>query len=230
MSARLPAVAVQPVRVWDLPTRVFHWLLATLVVCSVISAKIGGNAMTWHFLSGYAIFALLLFRLVWGFLGGRWSRFASFAYAPSATWRYLRGAARAIERVGHNPLGALSVYALLALLVAQVGTGLFADDEIASTGPLARYVSDATSHRLTGWHKAWGQWLIIALAVLHVAAIVYYLLKRRENLIAPMWRGDKLLPAGTPASADGSARRAAALVLAAACAGLVAWIVVGLGG
>jgi cytochrome b len=225
MNGRLPATDLQRVRVWDLPTRVFHWLLATLVVASIVSAKIGGNAMAWHFRSGYAIFALLLFRIVWGLVGGRWSRFWSFAHPPSAIWRHLRGAGRASERIGHNPLGALSVFGLLALLIAQVGSGLFADDEIADAGPLVRFVSEATSHRLTAWHKAWGEWLIIALAVLHVAAIAYYLSRKHENLVGPMWRGDKLLPPGTPGSADHAASRIAALLLAAACAGLVAWVV-----
>lgn len=215
----------RPVRVWDLPTRAFHWLLAGLVVASIVSAKIGGNAMTWHFRFGYAIFALLLFRIVWGLVGGRWSRFANFIYAPATTWRYVRGDGRPAEQIGHNPAGALSVFALLSLLVAQVATGLFADDEIANTGPLVRFVADATSHRLTGWHKGWGQWLIITLAVLHVLAIAYYALRKKDDLIGPMWRGDKLLPPGTPASADHGAARIAALVLVALCGGLVAWVV-----
>jgi cytochrome b len=222
-------VATQAVRVWDLPTRIFHWSLALLVVASIVSARIGGNAMAWHFRSGYAIFALLLFRLVWGFVGGRWSRFASFVHAPSAIRRHLRGLGRDDEHVGHNPLGALAVFALLGLLVAQVATGLFADDEIASAGPLAGFVSDLTSHRLTGWHKAYGQWLIIALALLHVAAIGYYLVRKHEDLLRPMWHGDKRLPPGVPASADTPASRIAAVAVLAACAALVAWIA-GLGG
>jgi cytochrome b len=220
-----PPASVRPVRVWDLPTRTFHWLLAALVVGSVVSAKIGGNAMTWHFRFGYAIFALLLFRLVWGLAGGHWSRFANFLYAPATTWRYLRGDGHPLHRIGHNPLGALSVFALLVLLIAQVATGLFADDEIANTGPLYRFVSEATSHALTGWHKAWGQWLIITLALLHVAAIAYYYVKKHDDLVGPMWRGDKLLPPGTPASADHGAARIAALLVAALCAALVAWVV-----
>jgi cytochrome b len=222
MDARLRAV-----RVWDLPTRLFHWVLAATVVGSVVSAKIGGGAMVWHFRFGYLVFTLLAFRIVWGLVGGHWSRFARFVYAPSTVLRYLRGQAQPGEHldVGHNPLGAFSVFALLALLAAQVGTGLFADDEIASTGPLIKFVSSATSGLLTSWHKGWGQRIILALVVLHVAAILFYLLRKRINLVTPMLRGDKPLPADVPASADGAAQRLLALVLVALCgAGVVALV------
>jgi len=213
--------------VWDLPTRVFHWVLAVCVICSVVSAKIGGNAMVWHFRLGYVVFALLAFRIVWGLVGGRWSRFASFVYAPSTVLRYLRGGTSPHENldVGHNPLGAFSVFALLALLAAQVGTGLFADDDISNTGPLIKFVSGATSSLLTKWHKNYGQWLIIALVVLHVAAIVFYLVRKQQNLVGPMLTGDKHVPARVPASVDHLGSRALALALVAACGALVAWLV-----
>ena len=218
---------LQAVRVWDLPTRTFHWLLAACVLGSVVSAKIGGNAMVWHFRLGYVVFTLLAFRILWGLVGGRWSRFASFIYAPATVVRYLRGQAGPDEHldVGHNPLGAFSVFALLALLAAQVGTGLFADDDISNTGPLIKFVSGATSSLLTKWHKNFGQWLIIALVLLHVGAIVFYLVRKQQNLVRPMLTGDKLLPARVPASADHFASRALAFALVAACAALVAWLV-----
>lgn len=216
-----------PTRVWDLPTRLFHWVLALCVVSSIVSAKIGGNAMVWHFRLGYAVFALLAFRLVWGLVGGHWSRFARFIYSPWAVLRYLRGQSRAEEHhdVGHSPLGAFSVFGLLAVLAIQVATGLFADDEIANTGPLIRFVSGETSLALTAWHKSWGQWLIIGLTVLHVLAIVFYLLAHKRNLVRPMVLGDKPLPAGTPASADHWTARSLALVVMALCAAGVAWVV-----
>ena len=218
------------VRVWDLPTRLFHWALALLVVGSIASAWIGGNAMAWHLRSGYAVFTLLMFRILWGFVGGRWSRFASFVYGPATTLRYLRGGSRADEHhdVGHTPVGALSVFGLLAILTAQVATGLFADDEIATTGPLNKFVSDATSSLATRWHKNFGQWLIIALVLLHIAAILFYLLKKRRNLVRPMLTGDKLLPTHVPAAIDTPRSRLLALALLGACAGAVAWLV-GLG-
>jgi cytochrome b len=219
--------ALQPIRVWDLPTRLFHWTLAVCVVGSVISAKVGGNALVWHFRLGYVVFALILFRLLWGVVGGRWSRFANFIYAPATTLRYLRGQSRPGEHldVGHNPLGAFSVFGLLAVLAAQVGTGLFADDEIASTGPLIKFVSGATSELLTHWHKRYGQWLVIGLVLLHVAAIVFYRVRKKQNLVLPMFTGDKPLAAGVPASTDSAASRALAALLLAACAAGVAWLV-----
>ncbi len=223
----MPDHSLQSVRVWDLPTRLFHWVLALTIAGSVLSAKIGGNAMVWHFRFGYVVFALLAFRLLWGLVGGRWSRFGSFIYAPGTEWRYLRGEKPPGEHldVGHNPLGSLSVFSLLAVLAVQVGTGLVSDDEIANLGPLNRFVSSDTGLAATGWHKQWGEWLILGLVALHVAAIAFYLLRRKTNLVRPMVLGDKSLPAGTPASADGWPQRLLALVLLALCSGLVTWVV-----
>jgi cytochrome b len=215
------------VRVWDLPTRAFHWVLALTLVGSVLSAKIGGNAMVWHFRFGYVVFTLIAFRVLWGLVGGRWSRFSSFIYAPRTVLRYLRGQARADEHldVGHNPLGSFSVFALLGLLALQVATGLLADDEIANVGPLNRFVSSATASQATHWHKDYGQWILLALVLLHVAAIVYYLVRKQQNLVRPMLVGDKPLPPGTPGATDSAATRLLALLLAALCSGAVAWVV-----
>jgi len=214
------------VRVWDLPTRLFHWLLVICIVGSVVSAKIGGNAMEWHLRFGLMVLILLAFRLLWGFVGGRWSRFASFVYAPGTLLRHLRGQGRRDEwlEVGHSPTGALSVFALLALLGLQVASGLVADDEISTTGPLIKFVSGATSSLATAWHKSWGQWLIYTLVALHIAAILFYLLVRRNNLVGAMLRGDKVLSDGAPASRDTALTRLLALVLLLACAGVAGWI------
>jgi cytochrome b len=215
------------VRVWDLPTRLFHWLLALCVICSVVSAKIGGNAMVWHFRFGYVTFTLLAFRLLWGVMGGRWSRFSSFVYAPATLRRYLKGESRSGEHheVGHSPLGALSVFALLAILSAQVGSGLFADDEISNTGPLIKFVSGATSSRLTSWHKTFGQWTILTLVALHLAAIVMYRVRQGRDLVRPMIVGDKDLPPDVPASTDTLVTRGLAALLVALCAMGVGWLV-----
>lgn len=215
------------VRVWDLPTRTFHWVLAGCVFGSIATAWTGGNAMVWHFRLGYVVFTLLAFRLVWGLVGGHWSRFASFVYAPAATVRYVTGRSRPDEHhdVGHSPVGAFSVFLVLALLAAQVATGLFADDEISNTGPLQPLVSGATSLALTKWHKGYGQWLIVAVIVLHVAAIVFYLTARRRNLVLPMLTGDKQLVASAPPSVDNLRTRSIAALLLVGCAGLVGWVV-----
>ncbi len=218
--------AFRRIRVWDLPTRLFHWLLAACVIGSIVSAKVGGNAMVWHFRLGYAILALLAFRLVWGLVGGHWSRFTRFACSPVTLVRYLRGRTSAADHldVGHSPTGALSVLAMLALLAVQVASGLVADDEIANAGPLVRFVSGATSRLATAWHKGWGQWLILGLVALHLAAIAFHAAKRRD-LVGPMLTGDKRLPEGVPASADGAGARLLALALMAVCAAGVAWLV-----
>ena len=165
--------------------------------------------------------------MLWGFVGGRWSRFASFVYAPSTTLRYLRGQSRDDEHhhVGHNPLGAFSVFGFLGLLLLQVATGLVADDEISNTGPLVKLVSGATSSLATNWHKNFGQWLIITLIVLHLAAITFYWLRHRRNLVAPMLHGDKPLAARVPASDDDVRSRIVAAVLLAVCAAGVTWLI-----
>lgn len=216
----------QRVRIWDLPTRLFHWILAVAVVAMVVLANIGGDAMNWHFRVGYLIFALLLFRLAWGLVGGHWSRFASFWPAPRRLLRYLRGQADPAEHAGHNPLGALSVLAMLVALGLQVASGLFADDEIAYAGPLTARVSGATVDLASRYHTSLGKLLVVGLVALHVLAIVVYLL-RRHNLVAPMIWGDKRMAPGVTGSRDTPGRRLLALALfalaAAAVYGLVQW-------
>ncbi len=117
-----------PVRVWDLPTRLFHWALAISIVLGIVFVKIGGNAIQWHAYCGYAALALILFRLIWGFVGSWHARFANFIPSPSRLITFLRG--ETDGGLGHNPLGALSVIALLAVVLIQALTGLFADDDI----------------------------------------------------------------------------------------------------
>jgi len=213
------------VRVWDLPTRLFHWLLVFSVIGLVITGHVGGNAMNWHARIGYAVFALLLFRIVWGFIGGHWSQFRSFVYGLGSLRAYLGGRAHPDHLVGHSPLGAGSVFAMLLVLLAQVATGLVGDDEIAFTGPLNRFVSTAAGLRATWYHKKVGQWLLVGLVVLHVAAVAWYLRRKRQNLVRPMIVGDKELAAPARASRDDLASRGVALAVLAACATLVAWVV-----
>jgi cytochrome b len=211
------------VRVWDLPTRIFHWALVAGVLGLAISGTIGGNAMIWHFRFGYAVLTLLLFRIVWGLVGGRWSRFGAFIYSPQSVYNYLKGRGKAEHAVGHSPIGAGSVFAMLGFLLAQVGTGLLSDDEIAFAGPLTRFVSNATVSLSTNYHKNIGKWILLALVLLHILAIVFYLW-RKHNLLGAMLHGDKELVTDVPASRDDAASRTAALVVLAACAGGVYWI------
>ena len=214
------------IRVWDLPTRVFHWALVFCVVGLVITGNIGGNAMVWHFRMGYTVGALVLFRLLWGFWGGYWSRFSHFPVGLQTLIAYLRGRAAPIVEVGHNPLGSLSVFAMLAVLAAQVSTGLMSDDEIAFQGPLTRFVSETTVSAATHYHTEVGKLLLIALVCLHVGAVIYHQRVKRHPLVQAMIRGDKPVdPALQPlAAADGVAQRLLALALFGICAGFMAWV------
>lgn len=213
------------VRVWDLPTRVFHWALVACIVGSVTTAQIGGEAMAWHFRCGYTVLTLLLFRIVWGVLGGRWSRFASFVYSPATVYRYLKGEGPPVHSIGHNPLGAVSVFALLGFLLLQVATGLISDDEIASAGPLVKFVSGAVVSTATFYHKDIGKLILIALIALHISAILFYLFRKRENLVRPMILGDKVSLTATEGSRDDAWSRTLAAAVFLACAVLVAWLV-----
>lgn len=213
------------IRVWDLPTRLFHWLLVACIIGSVVTSQIGGNAMVWHFRFGFAIASLLLFRLVWGLIGGRWSRFTAFMFSPATVMRYLKGDGKPEHAIGHNPLGAASVFAMLVFLVAQVSTGVISDDEIAAVGPFAKFVSNATVSAATSYHKTYGKFALIGLIVLHLAAITYYAFAKRDNLVRPMVTGDKALRSELPGSRDDAVSRLVAAVVWVACASLVAWTI-----
>lgn len=214
------------VLVWDLPERLFHWLLVLLVVVSVTSAKIGGNAMQVHLLSGYSVLALVLFRILWGFLGGTHARFATFVCGPAAVIAYLRGLVRhrSGQQHSHNPAGAWAVILMLALLLVQAATGLFANDDIAAEGPLAKLISKALSDRLTGIHYLTVKLLFVLIGV-HVSAVAFHLFYNRENLLTPMLTGFKEASAGARDAAQEPGRTWLAAVLLAACAGAVYFLI-----
>jgi cytochrome b len=182
----------RPVLIWDLPTRLFHWLLVVLVAVSFASGKVGGNAMLYHEWCGEAILALLVFRAAWGFIGSAPSRFRTFLAGPSTVLRYALTLLRreADHHLTHNPLGGWSVMAMLLALLIQAGTGLFANDDIATEGPLYQWVSKAASDRLTSIHYLNHEVIIILVAV-HVAAVLFHLTYKKENLIKPMITGMK---------------------------------------
>ncbi len=185
------------IAVWDLPTRLFHWLLVILVAVSFTTGAIGGNAMLYHEWSGFAILILLVFRIIWGFVGSRKSRFNDFVKGPAAVWRYATALFRGDREryMGHNPMGGWSVLALLLALVIQVATGLFANDDIITEGPLYLWVSKPVSDWLTHVHRL-NRFLIVLLVVTHVSAVLFYLWGKRENLIKPMITGTKLWRGG----------------------------------
>jgi cytochrome b len=213
-----------PVRVWDLPTRLFHWLLVALVVSSFATGKIGGNAMLYHERCGEVILALLMFRVVWGFSGSSPSRFQTFLAGPAAVLRYALTLFRreADHHLSHNPLGGWSVMAMLLVLLIQAGTGLFANDDIATTGPLYKWVSKAASDRLTAIHHLNHDVIIILVAV-HVAAVLFHLIYKKENLITPMITGIKQWEGGSADHPQQPLWRAA--IAAAVAAGAVYFLV-----
>jgi cytochrome b len=180
------------IRVWDIPTRIFHWLLVALVVFSFTTGKIGGNALKYHEWSGFAIIVLVVFRLVWGFMGGLQSRFITFVKGPASVIRYASSLLRgdSMRHIGHNPLGGWSIIAMLISLLIQTGTGLFANDDILFEGPLYGWVSKKTSDWLTHIHHL-NQKVLLVLVVIHICAVLFYLIAKRENLIKPMITGTK---------------------------------------
>jgi len=216
---------VPRIRVWDLPTRIFHWALVALVVFSFATGKIGGDWMKWHLRSGYTILTLVLLRIAWGVLGSETARFAHFVRGARAVVAYSRATFARLRPavVGHNPAGGWMVVLMLAALAVQAATGLFSDDEIATQGPLAVKVSDAVVSRMSALHAV-NQWVLVALAGLHVVAIAFYHYRWGVRLVGPMIHGYAPTPPGTPAPA----RRPAwlALIVLAACAAAVYALVV----
>lgn len=206
------------VRVWDLPLRLFHWSLVGAVLAMVSTASLGW--MEWHIRCGYLLSALLLFRLVWGVVGGHWARFASFVPRPRALIAYLRGDRPALSNVGHNPLGALSVIAMLLTLSLQVCSGLASDDEIAASGPLARHLASSWVAMATAYHTNVGKYLLLALVALHVGAIARYQVLG-QDLVRPMLSGDKLLHFPAPSSRDDMVTRWVATACFVLCLGAV---------
>ncbi|MCX7168215.1 MAG: cytochrome b/b6 domain-containing protein [Rhodocyclales bacterium] len=200
---------MQRFRLWDLPIRIFHWALALCVIVSFITVNIGGNAMVWHGRSGVTVVGLLVFRLVWGVAGSTYARFAQFVHGPDAIKAYLRGQ---WQGAGHNPLGALSVLAMLGVLALLVATGLFANDDIAFEGPLYALVGKEFSDRVAGIHRLIEP-LIMLLVFAHVAAIVFYTKVKNQDLVRPMITGWK---AGAGETAKGGGAIAFCIALAIA--------------
>lgn len=207
-------------RVWDVPLRLFHWLLVVAVVAAYVTATLGGNLMDWHGRIGSFILGLLVFRVCWGFLGTTHARFASFFPSVSRLRAYFKGR---WQGVGHNPLGALSVFALLADLIALVGSGLFASDDIAYAGPFFILLNeDSIKDRVSGLHEQSFNVLLLLLA-LHLASIVYYRCIKKTNLITPMLTGNKVVPKSLATTVTGGS--VFRLWIAVFISGGVVWLV-----
>jgi len=225
LSATAAATA-RRVRVWDLPVRLFHWSLVLLMVLLYVTAEVMGDAIDRHALAGYAVLTLVLFRLLWGFVGGTHARFGDFLRGPGATLSYLRALARRDGDTvpGHNPLGGWMIAILLAGLGTQAVLGLFSNDDILFDGPLRHLVTKETSDLLTGLHHQLFP-ILLGLVAAHVAAVIFHKLYKGENLVPAMFTGYKTLPPhGTAEDARGGSALLAAVLLAA-CAGVVYLIV-----
>jgi cytochrome b len=215
--APVAAPATTRVRLWDLPLRVFHWSLALLVLAAFVTAKVGGPWMEWHGRAGIAIVGLLAFRLVWGLIGSTHARFLSFAPTPGRLLAYLRGR---WQGIGHNPLGALSVFAVLGLLAVQTGIGLFANDDIDFNGPLSGLIEKERSDSLTGLHHQLSN-VVLVLVGLHIAAVLFYVLFKKNNLIKPMLTGWKDIKAAQAVRHAEGGVLALAVALAVAAGAMV---------
>lgn len=209
------------VKVWDLPTRLFHWSLVLSCTGAVVTAQIGGNWMEWHLPLGIATVGLLAFRILWGIVGPRYARFTSFPVSPRSLLGYLRGMRAGGRHAGHSPTGAIAVFVLLGLLLVQGVSGLFSSDSIVTEGPLVRYASEATVS-LASWLHVRLQWALYAMVGLHVIAVFAYLLFKKDNLIVPMLTGWKK---GLRAehAADGLVVRLVGLLLVCSTVGLALW-------
>lgn len=210
------------VKVWDAPVRVFHWLLVLLLVFQYVTFK--ASYMTWHMYGGYTILVLLLFRIAWGFVGSSTARFGDFLYGPKAIIGYVRTLPKreAAKFAGHNPLGGLSVLLMLVAVLAQAVTGLFSNDDVLTEGPMVQWISKETSDWITTIHR-YNFYVILTLAGVHIAAVLYYLFYKSENLVKAMFTGHKTLPDGHAAVRLAGAGRAL-VVLAIAVA--VVWFAV----
>lgn len=208
-------------RVWDLPTRLFHWAVVILIAISYVTIQL--DQIQYHLLSGYAMLTLLLFRFAWGFVGSDTSRFGRFLKSPVAAFRHLAQFRKREpdDEIGHNAAGGWMVLLLLALLAFQVGTGLFSNDDVVTQGPLAHFVGKATSDRITGLHGLSFN-VLLGLMALHVLAVLAYAVIKRHNLLRPMITGRKRLPGNTRQPRMAPSYLALAITLLAAC---IVWIV-----
>jgi len=197
------------IKLWDAPLRIFHWLFAASVTAAIVTGWVGGNLMVWHGRLGLLVLGLLVFRLLWGFVGSTYARWSRILAATLGVRDYLQDNWR---EAGHNPLGAFSVLAMLGLVGFQVASGLLATDDIAFQGPLYALVDSATSDWLSGLHRQ-AKWLLLALIGLHLTAIGWYGLVRRKPLVRAMIGGRARREHPAQQDARGGSLLAAALAV-----------------
>jgi cytochrome b len=211
--------------IWDLPLRLFHWLFASSIVASYVTAKLGFDWMQWHFYLGYWTIGLLVFRILWGFFGPRHARFGTFMRNPSAIWLYVKQmfSRSGVRSIGHNPAGGLMVILMLVLVAIQAGTGLFTTDAVVWEGPYYPSVSESTASFLSTVHN-WNFNFIIGAVGLHVAAILFYGLYKKQNLVVPMLHGHLPAVLVPEHEAIRSSELLKALVISLVASGFVYWL------
>lgn len=217
---------MRKVKVWDLPLRIFHWLLLIAVAAAFITiwAKSDRNL---HMLSGYAVLTLLVFRIIWGFIGGHHSRFLNFVRGPAGVFAYigkLRSGKHDSSQTGHNALGALSVIALLLSMLFQTVSGLFNFDDELNEGPLRKLISESLADKLHDAHEV-NQWILLGLIGLHLAAILFYRFVKKDNLVTPMITGNKEIPADAVTDDASGGNLLLGAVVLAVSAGIVWYMV-----
>ena len=213
-------------KVWDIPVRIFHWLLVVLFAAAYITNKLGPNYFTYHVWSGYGIIVLVSFRILWGVVGTYHARFINFVPNPITLSQYALRVAKRTERhhVGHNPLGAVMVIILLLTIFIQALSGLFSNDEIFNLGPLYGYISNDLSLTLTSLHRQLFYW-ILAAVVLHIAAVLFHVFYKRDNIIKAMITGSKAIEDLAGEKAVTSSRIWLAVFIVVALALVLAWII-----
>lgn len=210
-------------RIWDVPTRAFHWTLAALVAWEWASSHLGHGFMRYHMWGGYAVLTLILFRLSWGFVGSHTARFAQFLRSPRGTWEYVKSWRHGAPDIhGHNPLGGWAVIAFLLSLTVQVGTGLFATDDVLTAGPLNGLVGSRMADWLTTIHK-WNFDVLLTLIAIHVSAVILHRVIAGHDLVRPMITGRAARPM-SPVVNHAFARPWVS-VLALALSGLGTWLI-----
>jgi cytochrome b len=211
--------------VWDLPLRLFHWLLVTSMIASYVTAKLGFDWMQWHFYLGYWTIGLLVFRVLWGVFGPKHARFGSFIRNPSAIWLYMKSLFHrdSVRSIGHNPVGGLMVILMLALVAVQATTGLFTTDDVVWAGPYNPSVSSSTASTLSSIHSINFN-IILGVVCLHIAAIIFYGLYKRQNLIVPMLHGHLPSTMVPEHEAISSSQLIKAVVVSLVAAGFVYWL------
>ncbi len=212
--------------VWDIPTRVFHWLLVLSLTASFVTAKIGYDVRQYHMWLGYWMIGLLTFRIVWGFLGTRHARFFSFFPTPRRLFVYIRNTMRgkSEETVGHNPLGSLMIFAVLILVGLQAVSGLFMDDEIMYSGPYFDAVSTDVADTMNFLHNNLIN-IILLMVVVHIAAVLYHAFVRRERIIRAMISGKKNADLVPESESISGSRLGLAVIIALATAAFTYWVV-----